>query len=86
MRKVILAHFRKWNSFNHVMREVKFGTDWADSLLNALWVLYIIFHIGLIHKSLDNIWASLCNSGYGNAFMRKYITEKHLPILRFRMY
>ena len=38
---------------------MKLGTDWVDSLLNTLRALYNIFHNGNMHKSLNNIWASL---------------------------
>ena len=56
---MILAPFRKGNSFNDFRKYVKFDTDWVDSLLNTLWALYNTFHNGLIHKPLNNIWASL---------------------------
>ena len=56
---MVLAPFRKWNSFNDFRKDVKFGTDYVDSLLNTLWALYNIFHNGLIYKSLNNSWASL---------------------------
>ena len=59
LKEIILAPFRKWNSFNNFRKDVKFGTYWADSLLNPHQALYNIFHNGLIHKSLNNIWTSL---------------------------
>ena len=47
------------NPINNFGKYVKFDTDWVDALLNTLRALYNIFHNGLIHKSLNHIWASL---------------------------
>ena len=54
-----LAPLRKRNTFNNFRKVVKFGTDWFDSLLNTLWVLYNIFHNDIMHKSLNNILSLL---------------------------
>ena len=61
LRDMTLAPFRKWNSFNNFRKDMKSGTDWVDSLLDTLQALYMynIFHNSLIHKLLNNIWASL---------------------------
>ena len=56
---MLLAPFRKWNSFNNFRKDVKFGTYWVLSLLNTLPALYNIFHNGLIHTTLNNTWALL---------------------------
>ena len=55
-RKYICS-FRKQKSFNKLINNVKFGTDFVDSMLNIPQALYNIFHNGLIRKSLNNIWA-----------------------------
>ena len=55
----MLATFRKRDSFNNFRNDVTFGIDQVDSLFNTLRALYSIFHNGLIHKSFNNIWASL---------------------------
>ena len=59
MKEMILAPFRKWNSFNNLRKDVKFGTGWVDSLLKKLQALFIIFRNGLMHKSLSNTWDSV---------------------------
>ena len=59
LREMILAPFRKLYSFNNFRKDVKFGKNWIESLFNTLRALYNIFHNGLIHKSLNNIWDSL---------------------------
>ena len=57
--EMILAPFRKQNAFTNFRKDVQLGTDLVDSLLNTLFTPYNIFHNGFIHKSLNNIWASL---------------------------
>ena len=57
LREMILAPFRKQDLFNNFWKDVKFNTEWVDSLRNTLQALTNIFHNGLIHTSFDNIWA-----------------------------
>ena len=51
LREMILAPFRKQNSFNHFRKTVKFITDWIDSLLSTCQALYNIFYTGFIYTS-----------------------------------
>ena len=51
--------FRYRNSFNNFRKDMRFGTDWVDFLLNTLLALYNIFHNGPIHRPLNYLGASL---------------------------
>ena len=58
-REMILVPIRKQNPLNNFRNDLTFGTDQVDSLLNTPRTFNNVFHIGLIHKSLNNMWASL---------------------------
>ena len=46
LRKTIHAPFKKCNYFNNFRKELTFGADWVDSLLNTFQTLYNIFYNG----------------------------------------
>ena len=81
MREIILASFRKQNSFNNFRTDVKFGTGWVDSFLNTLRDSYNIFPNGLIHKSLNNIWTSLGMGMFATVLSRTRMRESNLAAI-----